>query len=80
MVPFPALVRRAGFPVFIAIPILLSDVFNLHLNLSSMFGKTEKKPKARDDTPYGGLDEVTDEEIDRNIRDYPYVLGKLKKC
>lgn len=45
-----------------------------------MFGKNASKKESEQVPPFGGLDELTDEEIDQNIRDYPYVLGKLKKC
>lgn len=44
-----------------------------------MFKRAEK-PKAKCDSPFGGLEDITDEEIDRNIRDYAYVLNKLKDC
>lgn len=44
-----------------------------------MFGKDRKK-ESEQVSRFGGLDEITDEEIDQNIKDYPYVLGKLKKC
>ena len=27
-----------------------------------------------------GLEDLTDEQIEKNIRDYPYVMGKLKDC
>ncbi len=38
-------------------------------------------PVAPDDGPYlGGLEDVTEEEIIKNIRDYPFVMGKLKDC
>lgn len=45
-----------------------------------MFRKTEKKPDPRADSPFGGLESITDEEIEKNIRDYPYVMGRLKDC
>ncbi len=28
----------------------------------------------------GGLEDLTDEQIEKNIRDYPYVMGRLKEC
>lgn len=45
-----------------------------------MFKKSEKKPNPRDVPPFGGLEFITDEEIMKNINDYPYVMGKLKDC
>lgn len=45
-----------------------------------MFGKSKRKPNPEGTTPYGGLENLTDEEIEKNIRDYPYVMGKLKDC
>ncbi len=30
--------------------------------------------------PFGGIESITEEEILENIRDYPYVMGKLKDC
>ena len=29
---------------------------------------------------FGGLLDLTDEQIEKNIRDFPYVMGKLKDC
>ncbi len=43
-----------------------------------MFKKTEKRPDPKAVPPFGGLESITDEEIDKNIEDYPYVMGKLK--
>ena len=48
--------------------------------LRLMFKKSEKKPDPKDVPPFGGLESITDEEIMKNIRDYPYVMGKLKDC
>lgn len=48
--------------------------------LRTMFKKTEKRPDPKAVPPFGGLESITDEEIDRNIEDYPYVMGKLKDC
>lgn len=45
-----------------------------------MFRKTEKKPDQPEVLPYGGLESITEEEIEKNIRDYPYVMNKLKDC
>lgn len=45
-----------------------------------MFKKTEKRPDPKAVPPLGGLESITDEEIDKNIEDYPYVMGKLKDC
>lgn len=39
-----------------------------------------KMPDPRDVPPFGGLEHITDEEIMRNIRDYPVVMGLLKDC
>ena len=40
-----------------------------------------KTPKTENDLlPYGGLEELTDEQIEKNIKDFPYVMGKLKDC
>lgn len=46
----------------------------------SMFGKSKRKPNPEGTSPYGGLENLTDEQIEKNIRDYPYVMGKLKDC
>ena len=40
--------------------------------------KSEEEQK--EISPFGGLEDLTIEEIDKNIRDYPYVLSKLKDC
>lgn len=41
--------------------------------------KTEKKPDPRNVPPFGGLEfDITEEDILKDIRDYPYVMGKLK--
>ncbi len=48
--------------------------------LRTMFKKTEKRPDPKAVPPFGGLESITDEEIDKNIEDYPYVMGKLKNC
>lgn len=45
-----------------------------------MFRKSKKKSDSKEVSPYGGLEDLTDEEIEKNIRDYPYVMGKLKDC
>lgn len=46
--------------------------------------KTKQRKKQTYDgsavSPWGGLEDLTQEEIDENIRKYPYVLGKLKDC
>lgn len=43
--------------------------------------KDDKKTEKQENVPrFGGLEDLTVEEIDKNIRDYPYVLGKLKEC
>lgn len=39
-----------------------------------------EKPDPKDVPPFGGLESITEEEILKNIRDYPYVMGKLKDC
>ena len=45
-----------------------------------MFGKSDnKRPAPKDISPYGGLENLTDEQIEKNIRDYPCVMGKLKE-
>lgn len=46
-----------------------------------MFRKTEKKPDPKAVPPLGGLEfDIPDEVIIKDIRDYPYVMGKLKDC
>ena len=45
-----------------------------------MTDEAGKKPDPKAIPPFGGLEFITDEEIDKNIRDYPYVVGKLKDC
>ena len=44
-----------------------------------MSGKSGKAVDPKDPSPYGGLENLTDEQIEKNIRDYPYVMGKLKE-
>ena len=45
-----------------------------------MTNEIMKIPDLKAVPPFGGLEFITDEEIDKNIRDYPYVMGKLKDC
>ena len=45
-----------------------------------MFGISGKKSVSKDAPYFGGLEDVTEEEIIKNIRDYPFVMGKLKDC
>ena len=45
-----------------------------------MFGKSKRKSITKEVSPYGGLESLTDEQIEKNIKDYPYVMGKLKDC
>ena len=40
----------------------------------------KKKNDQKEVPPFGGLEDLTIEEIDKNIEDYPYVLNKLKEC
>ena len=40
----------------------------------------KKKNEQKEVPPFGGLEDLTVEEIDKNIEDYPYVLNKLKEC
>ena len=48
--------------------------------VTDMFGKSDNKRSApKEISPYGGLENLTDEQIEKNIRDYPYVMGKLKE-
>ena len=42
--------------------------------------KGKKTDEQKEISPFGGLEDLTIEEIDKNIRDYPYVLSKLKDC
>lgn len=48
--------------------------------IRNMFWKSKKKSVPKEISPYGGLEDLTDEEIEKNIKDYPYVMGKLKDC
>ena len=46
-----------------------------------MFGKSEKIDDPKDVPSFGGLEyDIPDEVIEKDIRDYPYVMGKLKEC
>ncbi len=45
-----------------------------------MFGTSEKKSVPKETPYFGGLEDLTEEEIIKNIRDYPFVMGKLKDC
>ena len=46
-----------------------------------MFGKSVKKSETEVVPPFGGLEyDIPDEVIDKDIKDYPYVMGKLKDC
>ena len=40
----------------------------------------KEKNDQKEVPPFGGLEDLTVEEIDKNIKDYPYVLNKLKEC
>ena len=42
--------------------------------------KSEPGSVPKEFSPYGGLEDLIDEQIEKNIRDYPYVMGKLKDC
>lgn len=46
----------------------------------SMAGKPKESSAPKEISLYGGLEDLTDEQIEKNIRDYPYVMGKLKEC
>ena len=45
-----------------------------------MTEKSEPRSVPKEISPYGGLEDLTDEQIEKNIWDYPYVMGKLKDC
>ena len=46
-----------------------------------MSEKPDKKTKPKKEPCFGGLEyDIPDEVIQKNIRDYPYVMGKLKDC
>lgn len=46
-----------------------------------MFKKTEKRPDPKAVPPFGGLEfDIPEEVIKDDIKDYPYVMGKLKDC
>jgi hypothetical protein len=45
-----------------------------------MAGKPKESPAPKEISSYGGLEDLTDEQIEKNIRDYPYVMGRLKEC
>lgn len=40
----------------------------------------KKNEKTKKVPTYGGLEFLTDEQIEKNIKKYPYVMGKLKDC
>ena len=40
----------------------------------------EDREEKRKNSPYGGLEDLTEEEILENIKRYPYVMNKLKDC
>lgn len=44
-----------------------------------MSGKHDQRAASKDVSPYGGLENLTDEQIEKNIRDYPYVMSRLKE-
>ncbi len=48
--------------------------------MSEMKEEVRKRPDPKDVPPFGGLEFITEEEIEENIRNYPYVMGKLKDC
>lgn len=59
----------------------LEDVFiSLSINPSIMRRPKKSEEEQKEISPFGGLEDLTIEEIDKNIRDYPYVLSKLKDC
>lgn len=46
-----------------------------------MFGKSEKNTEPKREPSFGGLEyDIPDEVIQKDIRDYPYIMGKLKDC
>ena len=46
-----------------------------------MFGWSKKKKTEVNEPSFGGLEyDIPDEVIDKDIDDYPYVMGKLKDC
>jgi hypothetical protein len=45
-----------------------------------MTEKSDTIPAPKEVSTYGGLEDLTDEQIEKNIQDYPYVMGKLKDC
>ena len=53
---------------------------NIFLHQAVMEQAIPFKIGVREVSPYGGLEGLTDEQIEKNIRDYPYVMGKLKDC
>jgi addiction module RelB/DinJ family antitoxin len=53
---------------------------NIFLHQAVMEQAIPFKIGVREVSPYGGLEDLTDEQIEKNIRDYPYVMGKLKDC
>ena len=56
----------------------ISDASKMYVCIISRKGK--KTEEQKEISPFGGLEDLTIEEIDKNIRDYPYVLSKLKDC
>ena len=48
---------------------------------ADMSGKSEKTIDTKDIPPFGDLEyDIPDEVIEKDIKDYPYVIGKLKDC
>ena len=49
--------------------------------VTGMFGKSEKNTEPKREPSFGGFEyDIPDEVIQKDIRDYPYVMGKLKDC
>ncbi len=45
-----------------------------------MLENVDKKSTPKEVPTFGGLEYATEEDILKNIRDYPFVMGKLKNC
>lgn len=45
-----------------------------------MFKNVDNKSAPKEVPTFGGLEYATEEDILKNIRDYPFVMGKLKDC
>ena len=58
----------------------LTDDTKVHEYFLSMISNHRQRLDFKVVPSFGGLESITEEQIRKNIADYPYVMGKLKNC